>query len=378
MRYVLRSSLIALAVAGISLAPTAQAQQFSLNISTPNVSIGINVPTYPDLVVVPGYPVYYAPQLPANYFFYDGLYWVYVNDGWYASDWYNGPWSPAAPEVVPDYILRVPVRYYRVAPPYFHAWSVEAPPHWGEHWGPTWQQRRAGWDRSVRTTAPPPAPLPTYQRAYSGSRYPSFDEQTRLHAQNYRYEPRDAVVREAYTAQRGQRPVTRNEPPGQREQQQRQAAAQRDQERKDSERESQRRTAERRDDQQRQPMQQHEQQRRDAEQQRQAASEREPQRRQAEHEQQQRQAAQQQREQQQRRAPEQRELQPQASREKEALPHNQPAPQQHARLSREPDVQSAERTERGTPPPSHQREREPRKNVEKSQNADDDSKGNRK
>lgn len=33
------------------------------------VSIGINLPIYPNLVVVPGYPVYYAPQLNANYFF---------------------------------------------------------------------------------------------------------------------------------------------------------------------------------------------------------------------------------------------------------------------------------------------------------------------
>ena len=49
------------------------------------VSIGINLPIYPNLVVVPGYPVYYAPQLNANYFFYDGMYWVYQNDYWYSS-----------------------------------------------------------------------------------------------------------------------------------------------------------------------------------------------------------------------------------------------------------------------------------------------------
>src|SRR5690348_5230862 len=57
-----------------------------------NVSIGINVPAYPSLVRVPNYPVYYAPSLQANYFFYDGLYWVYGADGiWYESPWYNGP-----------------------------------------------------------------------------------------------------------------------------------------------------------------------------------------------------------------------------------------------------------------------------------------------
>ena len=40
-------------------------------------SIGINVPVYPRLVRVPGYPVYYDPRAQSNYFFYDGLYWVY-------------------------------------------------------------------------------------------------------------------------------------------------------------------------------------------------------------------------------------------------------------------------------------------------------------
>ena len=37
-----------------------------------SVSIGINVPSYPELVRVPGYPVYYAPGLNSNFFFYDG------------------------------------------------------------------------------------------------------------------------------------------------------------------------------------------------------------------------------------------------------------------------------------------------------------------
>jgi hypothetical protein len=39
------------------------------------VNIGINISLFPELVQVPGYPVYYAPRHEANYFFYDGLYW---------------------------------------------------------------------------------------------------------------------------------------------------------------------------------------------------------------------------------------------------------------------------------------------------------------
>jgi hypothetical protein len=44
------------------------------------VSIGINMPVYPDFQRVPGYPVYYAPQVGLNLFFYDGMYWAYQND----------------------------------------------------------------------------------------------------------------------------------------------------------------------------------------------------------------------------------------------------------------------------------------------------------
>ncbi len=172
--------------------------QVSIGVGLPNVSIGINLPMYPELVPVPGYPVYYAPRLNSNYFFYDGMYWVYQGDGWYASSWYNGPWTEVAPGDVPVYILQVPVRYYRQPPAYFHGWRPNAPPRWGEHWGNDWAQRRGGWDRRDRSSAPRPAPLPAYQRQYSGDRYPAAEQQQALHGRNYRYQPRDPVVRERY------------------------------------------------------------------------------------------------------------------------------------------------------------------------------------
>lgn len=71
--------------------------QVSIGIRSANLSIGINLPVYPQLVRVPGYPVYYAPDLNSNYFFYDGYYWVYQDDYWYQSDWYNGPWDLVQP-----------------------------------------------------------------------------------------------------------------------------------------------------------------------------------------------------------------------------------------------------------------------------------------
>jgi len=191
-------------VLGLLLYPaTHSGAQVSIGIGLPHVSIGINLPVFPHLVVVPGYPVYYAPRLEANYFFYDGMYWVYQDDYWYASSWYNGPWWLVGPEVVPVFILRIPVRYYRRPPAYFHGWRHDAPPHWNEHWGREWEHRRSGWDRWDRRAAPKPAPLPVYQRQYSKDRYPKQVEQQReLHNQKYRYQPHDPVVRQHFQEQR--------------------------------------------------------------------------------------------------------------------------------------------------------------------------------
>lgn len=176
---------------------TSAVAQVSIGIGLPNVSIGINLPVYPRLVRVPDHPVYYAPQLDTNYFFYDGLYWVYQGDHWYASSWYNGPWGLVAPDAVPLFILRIPVRYYRRPPTYFYGWQPDAPPHWDEHWGNDWRQRRSGWDQWDRKTAPPRAPLPVYQRQYKAERYPGAVEQQQwLQDQHYRYQPRESVVQQ--------------------------------------------------------------------------------------------------------------------------------------------------------------------------------------
>jgi len=188
---------------------------FSATAAFAEVSIGVNISLFPDLVRVPGYPVYYAPRLGVNFFFYDGLYWVYEDDNWYASSWYNGPWRIVFPEYVPLFILRIPVRYYVSPPSYFRHWRPDGPPRWGQHWGHDWERQRSGWDRWNRNAAPAPAPLPTYQRKYSGNRYPEVEQQRALHSQNYRYRPREASVR-----QQVQEPAVQRAPaPPQRERQ---------------------------------------------------------------------------------------------------------------------------------------------------------------
>jgi hypothetical protein len=226
----MRRALVVLSMLFLTTTSALAQVSVGVGIGLPGVSIGINVPAYPELVVVPGYPVYYAPRLHSNYFFYDGMYWVYADDNWYASSWYNGPWALVAPEVVPVFVLRIPVRYYRAAPPYFREWRADAPPRWGQHYGPQWEQRRAGWDRWNRGSGPAPAPLPVYQRQYSGDRYPrAVEQQQALHGQRYSYQPRDTVVRQHYQEYVHRAPATtqRQEAPRERRQQDAQQQQQR-------------------------------------------------------------------------------------------------------------------------------------------------------
>jgi flagellar biosynthesis GTPase FlhF len=201
MRYV----IFAMAILLSSVVSTqAQAQtQLSIGIGNRGVSLGFVMSTYPTLVRIPGYPVYYDPRVDSNYFFYDGLYWVYQDDDWYSSTWYNGPWDLVPPDYVPLFILRVPVRYYRRPPAYFRGWRGDSAPRWGEHWGRDWERQRNGWDRWDRRSVPRAAPLPTYQRNYSGSRYPhQLDQQRSIESRSYRYQPREAVSRQVLDQRR--------------------------------------------------------------------------------------------------------------------------------------------------------------------------------
>lgn len=195
----MRNVILALALFLSPLVCTQAWAQTSVSISIGNrgVSLGFAISTYPTLQRIPGYPVYYDPWMDLNYFFYDGLYWVYVDDNWYSSPWYNGPWDMIYPAYVPLFVLRIPVRYYRQPPPYFRGWRPDGPPRWGEHWGRDWERQRSGWDRWNRRSVPAPAPLPTYQRGYSGSRYPRQQEQQRaIESRSYRYQPRESVSRQ--------------------------------------------------------------------------------------------------------------------------------------------------------------------------------------
>ena len=63
------------------------AAQISIGIGVPSLDIGIHLPALPTLTIVQGLPVYYAPRINSNFFFYDCMYWIYQDDSWYSSSW---------------------------------------------------------------------------------------------------------------------------------------------------------------------------------------------------------------------------------------------------------------------------------------------------
>ncbi len=220
MRYFL-FAIVMLLYPAISTQALAQSQ-LSISVGDRGVSLGFAMSTYPTMVRIPGYPVYYDPRVDENYFFYDGLYWVYGDDNWYSSPWYNGPWDRIPPAYVPLFVLRVPVRYYRRPPAYFRGWRSDAAPRWGQHWGRDWERQRSGWDRWDRRSVPRAAPLPTYQRNYTGSHYPrQLDQQRSIESRNYRYQPREAASRQI-REQRGRAAESRNQQQKQQQQNNRQ------------------------------------------------------------------------------------------------------------------------------------------------------------
>ena len=85
----------------------------SLDGSTPQVhaTVSLQLSNRPRLRLIPGFNVYYGPELPNGYFFFGSYYWVFEHDAWYRSRFYNGPWAR-----MPDH--RVPDRLWRLPPPY--------------------------------------------------------------------------------------------------------------------------------------------------------------------------------------------------------------------------------------------------------------------
>jgi hypothetical protein len=99
------------------------------------IDIGFGVPPIvlaapPQLVVVPGTLVYYAPDVPANCFFHKGRYYTLANGAWFTAPVYNGPWALIQIGQVPPPVLAVPVEYYHIPPGHL---TKQGPPPWAGH-----------------------------------------------------------------------------------------------------------------------------------------------------------------------------------------------------------------------------------------------------
>jgi hypothetical protein len=102
-----------------------------INIGTPPPPPPVTVNRTPQLFVIPGTSVFYAPDVPQNFFFYANRYYVFHDEAWFYAPSHKGPWTFIAHEHVPSPIRAVPVAYYKIPPG--HAKGHGGPPPWAGH-----------------------------------------------------------------------------------------------------------------------------------------------------------------------------------------------------------------------------------------------------
>jgi hypothetical protein len=120
-----RVFMLASAAAMLFLGASARASDVKINIGLGVPPIVLTAP--PQLMVVPGTPVYYAPGVSANLFFYKGRYYTVANGVWAMARAYTGPWAVIQIGQVPAPVVAVPVEYYKIPPGHL---KKHGPPPW--------------------------------------------------------------------------------------------------------------------------------------------------------------------------------------------------------------------------------------------------------
>jgi hypothetical protein len=127
-----RMVLLVAAAAMLFSGASATASDLKINIDLGGPPIVLTAP--PQLVVVPGTPVSYAPDVQANLFFYQGRYYTVASGVWSMAPTYSGPWAAIQIGQVPPPVLAVPVAYYKIPPGQL---KKKGPPPWaGQGHGP--------------------------------------------------------------------------------------------------------------------------------------------------------------------------------------------------------------------------------------------------
>jgi hypothetical protein len=125
LRILPRIMLLAAAAAMLFLGASATASDVKINIGLGVPPIVLTAP--PQLLVVPGTSVSYAPDVQANLFFYKGRYYTVANGVWSMAPAYNGPWAVIQIGQVPTPVVAVPVQYYKIPPGQL---KKHGPPPW--------------------------------------------------------------------------------------------------------------------------------------------------------------------------------------------------------------------------------------------------------
>jgi hypothetical protein len=110
----MRQLVIAGLLCAAALMPEVAGAQVSVNVNIGPPPVIFSAP--PRVVVVPRTPVYYAPDTSYNVFVYQDRYYAFHEGAWFLAHTHRGPWVSVGHPHVPQPVLAVPVRYYKVPP----------------------------------------------------------------------------------------------------------------------------------------------------------------------------------------------------------------------------------------------------------------------
>ena len=128
----IRQSCLALLITGLSIGMslgTVAAGDVNVTIGAPAVVLPPPAITVrPMVTVVPGTPVYTAPEVDYTMFVFGGMYWSHHNDVWFVSKGPGSRWARVAVATVPHEVRRVPMTYYKVKPKHAKGKKGDCPP----------------------------------------------------------------------------------------------------------------------------------------------------------------------------------------------------------------------------------------------------------
>lgn len=170
----------------------------------------------PDFIEPPELGFYVAVGVPFDLFFFNNMYYLYRNDCWYSSRYYNGPWSGIYHRNVPYALHRYPFeRIHHYRDNYYGHYRRYGTWNGGTHFRPGARAfGREGYDRNRYGSVRPndygrtfenraPYSRPSYNRVYNGpNRFQGTrPDTTRTYAPSRTYGNRAAEFRQDRPAQ---------------------------------------------------------------------------------------------------------------------------------------------------------------------------------